>query len=51
MKKAEDFIIEIFDATRAMSDTEYCEFLEEIASALDDAANVKRTEMSNLLKE
>jgi hypothetical protein len=45
MKTAEDFVTEIFDATRDMNDTEYCEFLEEIAGALDDAAQVKRQEM------
>ena len=46
MKAADDFITEIMDATREMGDAEYCDFLEEISSALDDAASAKREEMS-----
>jgi len=44
-KTTDEFIAEIFDTTREMSDKEYCEFLEEISSALEDAANIKRDEM------
>jgi hypothetical protein len=46
MNTADEFITEIMDATRDMNDTQYCEFLEEISSALNDAASVKRSEMS-----
>ena len=47
MKQADDFITEIMSATKELSDAEYCDFLEEISSALDDAAQAKRSEMTN----
>lgn len=49
MKTTNEFITEIMDATRDMNDIQYCEFLEEIASALDDAASIKRSEISHEL--
>jgi hypothetical protein len=47
MKTADDFITEIFATTRPLSDEKYCEYLEEISSALDDAAKIKREEMAH----
>ena len=46
MKSAQDFVDEIFAATTEMSDSDYCDFLDEISSACSDAADVKREEMS-----
>ena len=45
MKTADEFITEIMDSTRDMSDADYCDFLEEISSACDAAAQTKREEM------
>ena len=42
---ASDFISDIFAASRDMSDEEYCEFLEAISGALDDAVQAKREEL------
>jgi len=51
MKTAQDFIDEIFLFTKDMSDEEFCSFLEEIAGACEDAANIKREEMSRKLND
>jgi len=45
-KTADEFMAEIFDATRDMPDSEYCDYLEEIGEACNSAAEVKRDEMS-----
>jgi len=43
---AEKLIEHIFEQVKNLSDSEYCDALEEIASACDDAASVKRSEMN-----
>ena len=48
-KTAHELIQEIFDSLSNASDEEYCNVLEEIAGACEDASIAKRHEMNEII--
>ncbi len=51
MKITDDLITEIMERVEDLSDNDYCDVLEEVASACDDSANAKREEIRMLEAE
>lgn len=47
MELAQELITEIFEKVQNLSDSDYCDVLEEVAGACEDAASAKRHEMES----
>jgi len=51
MKTTMEFVSEIFDSTVGMTDEEYIDFLVEIIDSLNDAIEMRRSEIDTLFSE